>query len=284
MQKVHLVIIDPQDDFCFPGSPSYGDPQSPDFVPGKPQGALFVDRADEDMKRLTKFIKRTQEKLQAIHCTLDSHHLVDIAHPIFWVDRDGKHPNPFTIITADEVEAGEWRTSKVGRNKRGLDYVRALRKNDRYPLCIWPPHCLIGSKGAAVVPELQDEMNCWAERHNRTIGYVTKGSNPWTEHYSAVIADVPDPEDPTTQLNAGFIHTLEEADIILLAGEAGSHCLANTVRDIANNFADESYVKKFFLLEDATSPVQGFENLQKDFIKEMEARGMKKTTTETWMS
>jgi len=283
MQKVHLVIIDPQDDFCFPGTQGQGDPQDPKYVPGEPAGALFVPGADADMSRLAAFVDRTQEKLQAIHCTLDSHHLVDIAHPIFWVDANGKHPDPFTIITADQVDAGEWRTSKVGRNKIASAYVRGLEKNGRYPLCIWPPHCLIGSKGAAVVPALQEAINRWAERHNRTINYVTKGSNPWTEHYSAVMADVPDPEDPTTQLNAGFIRMLEEADVILLAGEAGSHCLANTVRDIANNFADESYVKKFFLLEDATSPVPGFENFQVDFIKEMESRGMKKTTTETWM-
>ena len=44
-----------------------------------------------------------------------------------------------------------------------------------------------------------------------------------------------------------------EADLIFVAGEAGSHCLANTVRDIANNFGDDTYVKKLVLLTDATS-------------------------------
>ena len=79
------------------------------------------------------------------------------------------------------------------------------------------------------------------------INLVTKGSNFWTEHYSAVMADVPDPSDPHTMLNTSFINTLKEADIIALSGEAKSHCLANTVRDIANNFGEEN-ISKLVLL------------------------------------
>jgi nicotinamidase-related amidase len=112
------------------------------------------------------------------------------------------------------------------------------------------------------------------------VDYVTKGSNILTEHYSAIVADVPDPSDPTTQMNVSFLNTLNEADIILLAGEAGSHCLANTGRDAINYFTDDSFVKKLVLLEDATSPVPGFEGLQEQFIKDMTARGMSLATTQ----
>jgi nicotinamidase-related amidase len=68
---------------------------------------------------------------------------------------------------------------------------------------------------------------------------------------------------------------LEEKDIILLAGEALSHCLANTVRDIADGFNDPKSVEKFVLLEDCTSSVPGFEQLGQDFISDMTGRGMK---------
>ena len=70
----------------------------------------------------------------------------------------------------------------------------------------------------------------------------------------------------------------------LFAGEAGSHCLANTVRDIANNFGDDSYVRRLVLLEDATSPVPGFEAFQTDFIREMRGRGMQITTTNDFLA
>jgi len=94
-----------------------------------------------------------------------------------------------------------------------------------------------------------------------------------------VQADAVDPQDPSTQINTKLIETLVEADIILVAGEAGSHCLRNSVQDIAANFADDSYIKKLVLLTDATSPVPSFENFQEDFIKEMTAKGMQLSTT-----
>jgi len=265
MKKVHLLVIDPQKDFC------------------DPNGALFVAGADQDMNRLAEMVRRVKDKLSAIHVTLDSHHYVDIAHPIFWVGKDGTNPLPFTIITASDVEAGTWRAKQPSCQTRALEYVRSLEANGRYPLCVWPPHCLIGSDGAQVTAPLFDALKGW-EQGFKIVDYVTKGSNPWTEHYSAFQADVPDPADVTTQLNTSLIKTLEDADIILVAGEAGSHCLAFTVRDIANNFGDASYVGKLVLVEDATSPVPTFDQFQKDFVAEMTAKGMQLTTTADWMA
>jgi nicotinamidase-related amidase len=265
-QKVHLVIIDPQVDFCDPG------------------GALYVRGAEGDIGRLAEMVKRVAPKLDDIHVTLDSHRLIDVAHPIFWKDSTGKHPVPFTIVTADDVEAGRWTPALPGLYRRMLDYVRALEANGRYPLCIWPPHCLIGSPGHSVMPELREALLGWEQQRFAMVDYVTKGSNPWTEHYSAVCADVPDPADPGTQLNTRFIQTLMDADIVAIAGEAGSHCLAHTVRDVANNFGDDSYIRRLVLLADATSPVPGFETLQSDFIREMRARGMQVTTTRDFLA
>ena len=106
------------------------------------------------------------------------------------------------------------------------------------------------------------------------VDFVTKGSNPWTEHYSAVVADVPDPDDPTTMLNIGLIQTLENADIVLITGQALSHCLKFTTEDIANNFGVDN-IKKLILLDDTTSSVTGFESNGKDFVTDMMKRGMK---------
>lgn len=260
--RIELLIIDPQNDFC------------------NPNGSLFVPGANEDMERLAAMVNRIGSKLFDIHVTLDTHHLVDIAHPIFWTNSEGKHPDPFTIISADEVSNGAWRTTNPAMQSRAGEYVKQLADNKRYPLCIWPPHCLVGSWGYGVFPHLYKELLKWEESF-AMVDFVTKGSNFWTEHYSAVQADVPDPEDPDTQLNlkeGGLIDTLQKADMILLSGEARSHCLANTVRDIANNFG-EANVEKMHLLTDATSDVPGFESMGEDFVSEMKNRGMKLTTT-----
>ncbi len=74
-------------------------------------------------------------------------------------------------------------------------------------------------------------------------------------------------------LNVRLIETLEQADIIALSGQALSHCVANTVRDIAEQFGEEN-VNKLLLLEDTTSPVPGFESLAEGFLMEMKGRGM----------
>jgi nicotinamidase-related amidase len=263
--QTELLIIDPQVDFC------------------DPQGALYVGGARDDMARLARMVRRVSPKLDDIHVTLDSHHFVDIAHPIFWQDAAGQHPAPFTILSAADVQAGRWTTTKPGMYRRALAYVEALEKNGRYPLCIWPPHCLIGSAGHAVVPELFAALQEWEQRF-ALVDYVTKGSNIWTEHYSAIQADVPDPADPSTQVNTALIQTLLRADLIAVAGEAGSHCLANTVRDIADTFGDDQYVSKIVLLTDATSPVTGFQAYQDDFLREMTARGMRLSTTTDFLA
>ena len=259
MQKVHLVIIDPQNDFV------------------DPKGSLCVPGAKEDMERLSSFIERCGKKLYDISVTLDSHHKVDIAHSIFWRDSAGQHPSPFSIITKDDVLSGKWTTTQPSFYKRALEYVTKLEENARYPLCIWPDHCLIGSWGNSVYSPLFNSLLKWEDQF-AMVNYVTKGSNMWTEHYSALKADVPDPSDPSTQINTDFIKTLEEADFVVIAGEASSHCVANTVRDIADS-AGDAFVSKMVLLKDAMSPVSGFEKLEEDFIQEMTSRGMKISTT-----
>ena len=255
------LIIDPQRDFC------------------DPSGALYVTGAEKDIARLASMVDRLDKKIDDYHVTLDSHRLVDIAHPIFWKNSSGQNPSPFTIISVQDVENGVWTTTHPGFYPRALAYVKQLAINGRYPLCIWPPHCLIGSEGHSVMPALFTSLRNWEQANFAQVDYVTKGSNCFTEHYSAVSADVPDPDDPTTQINKKLIETLMKADLVFIAGEALSHCVKHTVTDIADNFGDDTYVKKLVLLTDASSSVGGFENLGVDFIRDMTARGMQLSTT-----
>lgn len=265
-KRIELLIIDPQVDFCDPT-----------------KGALYVPGAEHDMKRLTAMIRRLSNKLDDIHVTLDSHHFVHIAHPIFWKDSRGQHPPAFTSISRTDVEEGVWTPTVPGLYRRALDYVLKLEQNGRYGLTIWPPHCLIGSPGHTVFPELFAALTEWEQRF-AFVDYVTKGSNILTEHYSAVQADVPDPADAATQINTRLIQTLENADMIAIAGEARTHCLANTVRDIANNFGSDSFVSKLMLLTDAASDIPGFETHAQSFMNEMVGRGMQLSTTTEFLA
>lgn len=255
-EKVFMLIVDPQRDFC------------------DPDGALAVPGADKDMTRLAQMIRRIGDKIAEIYCTLDAHHFFDISHPVFWINSDGKAPDPFTIITVDDVRNGLWKTSRPDHQDYAMKYVSELTANQRYPLCIWPPHCLIGTKGQNIVPALSDALTAWEKQQLRTVDYTTKGSNYKTEHYSAIQADVPVREDSSTLTNYKLLSNLQRADTLLLAGEALSHCVKFTVEDIAEELGD-GYIRKMVLLEDCASSVSGFEKQGADFVREMCARGMR---------
>lgn len=267
----HLLIIDPQNDFC------------------NPNGSLFVPGADKDMQTLARFIKTHRTRFDDVHVSLDSHHRFDIAHPMAWLGSDGKHPSPFTIITSADIKAGKWRAVRPGLQARFTQYVEDLEARQRYPHVIWPEHCLIGSEGASISPVLFESLVDW-ESQIAMVDYITKGSNPFSEHFSIVQAEVPDPSDPSTQLNTQLINSLSQADRVFITGQALSHCVANTVIDIANAFPDELAVKKLVLLRDTTSLVPNppgttlFSDFTDDFLKSMQKRGMTVTTTDavTW--
>jgi len=251
--NIQLMIIDPQRDFC------------------SPNGSLFVPGADEDMKRLATFIDRVGDKLDDIHVTLDSHRTIDVAHPAYWVNSQGKNPDPFTAISVQDVENGTWRTTNPNWQSRALNYVKELEANKRYGLLIWPEHCIIGSEGHAIFPEVSKSLCDWERSNFAIVNYVTKGSNIFTEHYSAIKAEVEDAEDHTTMLNNDFLDVLEEADKIIVTGEALSHCVKSTVLDALDFRSD--LAKKIVLLEDTSSSVGGFEKEGDDFVNELRNRG-----------
>ena len=55
----------------------------------------------------------------------------------------------------------------------------------------------------------------------------------------------------------GFIRKLLDFDIVIIAGQAKSHCMAWTIEDLLNEIqiSDRKLAEKVYLLEDCTSPV-----------------------------
>jgi nicotinamidase/pyrazinamidase len=281
--KVHLIIVDPQNDFCVDSNGA-----------GK-NGALVVPGAKDDMIRTASMIDRIGDKLDEIYVTLDSHQVMGIERPTWWKNvKDGSRPAPFTVlglndnrdICAMKFDNGVfvptedmYTTFTPSFYKKAQDYLASLNAGNRYPHCVWPIHCVIGTWGWSIVERLSDALCKWEDDQKARVNYVVKGNNPFTEHFSGVKAEVPDPEDISTNMNAQLIESLEQADLILITGEALSHCVANTVRDIANTFSDPRYIEKLVLLTDASSNVGGFEFLGDGFIKDLTAKGMKTSTT-----
>lgn len=267
--RLELLVIDPQNSFCHPT-----------------EGELYVPGAEKDMERLAALIERLLYDIDDIHVTLDTHHELDVAHPIFWLNNQGEHPEPFTLISKQDVIDGVWMPFDPELScppygtllDRMVAYVTKLEESGRYQLTIWPPHCRIGTPGHNVVEPLREVLRKWELERYGMVSYIIKGGNVFTEHYSGIQAEVPDPDDPSTQVNTELVQTLEKADIVLFSGEASSHCVANTIRDIAKNFGEDA-LKKWVLLEDAMSAVPGFEPLADEFFQEMKDKGMNVTKT-----
>lgn len=291
MRRVDLFVIDGQVDFL------------------DPQGALCVAGADKEAVVLADMIKSLKTSnghaLSFIHETLDSHNLMDIAHNVAWKGSDGRCPNPFTIVSPEDVETQKWvpRLQGIFLNDKGERlnsweyakyYTRSLQKRGRNPLCLWPPHCLIGTPGSCVYGVLNEAYDDWCMATGRQIDFVTKGVNPATEHYSAIEADVPYYGDNSTRLNVPLIESADRAELIGWAGWAGSHCEKWTGTDAVNHFTEDppgsgsnAFLRKSVFITDCCAPVVSpdpgmtamFAKWRTDFLAEMERRGAKLATT-----
>lgn len=247
------MIIDPQNDFC------------------SPKGSLYVPNAEKDCATLAEFITKNIDAIDAIHLTLDTHPFYHIAHPSFWKTQSGEQPDLYTQITYEDFDNGLFLPVDENQHERVGKYLSALQSRNRYKLTIWPPHCLMATWGACIVPEIWNAVHSWeCKKSKRTIDYVLKTMNPFTEHYSAIQAEVPDPSDPATRTNFTLIDQLKNKNVII-AGEALSHCVSNTIRDICV-YVSPSQVT---LLSDCTSNVKGFEQVGEDFLTEYKSKGMK---------
>ena len=255
-----LLIIDPQNDFSHPN------------------GSLYVPGAKEDCGRLAEFIEKNSDKINSIHITLDSHPSYHIAHPYFWVDENGNNPAPYTIITHLDYVKGLYKPVDSNLDKKVEEYILSLENRGKYNLCIWPPHCLTATWGYSVEDQIWNAVHKWElSKLGTNVDYIQKASNPLTEHYSAIQAEVPDPNDVSTRTNFTFIDKLKEYEHIIIAGEALSHCVANTIRDLS------VYIPAYrmIVLTDCTSNVAGFEQIGNDFINEFRAKGVQFVDSKT---
>lgn len=235
-QNIHLVIIDMQVDFCHP------------------DGSLFVPGAVEDIQRTIEFIYNNAERITNITCSLDSHLPHQIFHPAWWADANGNHPAPFTLISYDDIKNGKWRP--LVAPVQSTNYVKKLEQDAKKTLTIWPYHVMIGSIGNALDPELFTAVMWHSLARKTQPTWLTKGSIPLTEHYSIIQPEVPVPNHPMGGKNKAFLDTLSDADIVVVAGEAESHCVLETVEDLVEDFSTKpDALQKIYFLRDCTSPV-----------------------------
>lgn len=255
-------MIDPQNDFC--------------DIPG---AALPVSGADADMKRLAAFMALADEALEDLVVTLDSHASVGIERTTFWVDAQGQPVPAFTQVVASDVRGGRFRPRDAALMPQVVAYLDKLESGGRYKLMVWPVHCVTGTWGHNLHPEVAAQVARWEARRQRPCHRILKGLNSMTEQYSAVQAEVPVDGDPRTQPNRELIETATTGEgLLLVAGEAASHCVAATLRHLLERMTPEQR-SRVVLLTDCMSAVGGFEAQAAAFHAEAAAQGVRLMTS-----
>jgi len=254
--KICLVAVDVQNAFCIPGFEL--------FVGGR-SGTGAVD----DNRRLCELIYRNLDVITQIVPTMDTHQAMQIFHSVFWINDKGEHPAPFTLISEEDVEKGQWKFNPALGPGLGIDagyaqrhllnYTRTLKKGGKYDLTIWPYHVMLGSIGHALVPAVEDAIFFHSIARSSRPNFQVKGDNPFTEHYSVLGPEVVEGpnREPIAQKNTQFIEKLLQFDAVIIAGQAKSHCVAWTIDDLLQDIyvRDERLAEKVYLLDDCTSPV-----------------------------
>jgi nicotinamidase-related amidase len=256
-KNVHLLLIDAQKDFCFPSGSLY--------VAGR-SGRGAVD----DNRRTAEFIYRNLGALTAITTTMDTHFAFQIFFPSFWVDKDDQPLQPYREITTDDIDSGAVRPSPAVAGwlcngnyawlvKQARFYCAELEKAQKYRLYLWPPHCLLGSDGHALVGAIHEARLFHSFVRGTQSWVEVKGGNALTENYSVLRPEVLLRHDgqPLAQRNTAFIKTLLAADAVIIAGQAASHCVKSSIDDLLDEIArvDPALARKVYILSDCMSAV-----------------------------
>jgi nicotinamidase-related amidase len=254
--RLCLLAVDVQNTFCVPGFEL--------FVAGR-SGSGAVD----DNRRLCEWVYRNLGSITQILPSLDTHHAMQVFHAIWLVDDAGGHPAPYTLVSAEDVASGRWRVNAAVAEALGIDadyarrhlaaYTRSLAEGRKYDLTIWPYHALLGGIGHALVSAVEEAIFFHAMARSSSPDLQVKGEHRLTEHYSMLGPEVT--QGPDGELlegkNRALIEQLLGFDIVIVAGQAKSHCLAWTIDDLLENddVQERRLAERTYLLEDCTSPV-----------------------------
>lgn len=244
-------------------------------------GALQVTGAKADCARICNLVKT--KRFDNIIVTLDTHQYVDIGHPAWWCDKDGNHPGPFTDISPEDLKSGKWKTVRKSDEEWSTYYINQLHKNNRFTHTVWPYHCIVGTEGHGVQPELCEVLKAWSLKNRRLVTYMWKGTNPKAEMYSVFKADVEVPGAPETSLNTHILDRMLGYDNIVYVGQARSHCVRFSFTDMVEYFNSKKLknVPNCVLLKDCASDIAGHEESTKQWMEDVQKQNSYVTVADT---
>lgn len=258
-EKIALILVDYQHDFV------------------DPAGTLYVPGSQQDISNLLTWFYHNAHKISSIYASLDTHIPYQIFFSSWWQNpQTGSHPQPYTPITVEDVNSRKW--VPVLQTDWSLQYIHQLQKQARKDLMIWPFHTMEGTLGRMLAAPISEAIAWHSAARNTQPTYIVKGRTIRTEYYGIFGAEIPDPEDPTSTLNTTLLDAVMKHDRVYIAGEAKSHCVLETERQLVTRFAKQpALLDKLYFLSDCTSSVQhptiDFDTLANSELAAMEQQG-----------
>lgn len=218
-------------------------------------GALGVPGAHGDVERMTRFIHNNMDKISNIAVSIDTHTPHQIFHPCWWIDENGNNPAPYTPITLADLDSGKWRA--VINPMASRDYVERLEKDGKKTLVIWSYHCIQGTTGCALENQFSNMIYFHSVAKRYAFQPIVKGQDPLSEMYGIIKPEY----DTKGYINIKFLNKIEQYDKIVIAGEAKSHCVMESIKQILEHYETRPEVtKKIYILDDCMSIIPGFED------------------------
>lgn len=235
--KTLMLVIDPQFDF-------------------EDNGTLAVPGAAEDFKRLLRFAYKNLDKITQFMISLDTHFFFHVFSGCCWKDKDGNFVKPYTEITKAAYDAGEYYPVMYPDVFR--DYLPGLESNSKKKLMIWTLHCLEYTKGWLPEQELVKMMYFHeAARRVRPYG-VQKGKSPFSEMYGIFKEEYA--KGGASKVNVELTKKIADFDRILIAGQAKSHCVLESLKQFLEVYSDKPEItSKVYFLMDCCSCIPGTE-------------------------
>lgn len=248
-----LLIIDPQKDFIS-------------------SGGLKVPNAQQDMEKLSAFIEKKTMLLDSICITLDTHSLFHIGNA-----------NAYTDITTKTTATGMVKyDSTKHKSKQNIDshikqYADKLYRDGKSHF-LWPLHCRIGTDGHSIDEGLDKTIMKWSDATSTEARYILKGCDSKYENFSAFRSagiehnDYHNPAKEAYRFNEDLAKYLYQFKTVYIAGEARTHCVADSTIDYVNwvkkigNPNKQEVVVLWDCMSDVVRNVDGVNIFEKDRI------------------
>jgi nicotinamidase-related amidase len=221
-----------------------------------PKGSLYVPGAEDDMYMIGGLID--EAPIDRILLSQDSHSPNSLFFPFSWIAKNGQDsPSEFYQIREDD----EYTISP--------ELLAVSPKMERKPTpYIWPIHCVVGSIGESLHEEISSAIFTHSCKTGLDPIFIKKGQDRYEEEYGI-------PVDKLDQYMAIY-------DKIIIVGEAKSHCVLETIKNILNT-PHRPNPKNIYALIDCMSSIVGFEEQTENEFSKLGINLVKARNWKEWL-